>query len=253
MPDTPGSPTPEEVMAEKMAEMDKMKADLAAERQQLAADRQNNDELNRTMAGLTDAMNNANRPAPPPEPELEGEYDETTLRAAAQLTKRSLEAYHNEMAPRHAALEAGQFESEWRAAKTADPKNFGRMEQTMRKHFDSNPALKQPGAVDTLFVQMKGQHYDKLQEMDRADRQKEIENPEPNPTNYIDKSNKSDSIDTLTDDEGGMIRGVNRGVEDEDSRTQPEHYYLAKHGHYPNFEEGYLEKRGYKPVERGAK
>ena len=248
MPDTPGSPTPEEVMAEKMAELDKMKADMTAERQALATDRANTNELNSTISNLTTALQDANRPAPEPEPDL-GEYDEATLRAAAQLTKKQLEAYHSEIAPRLERNDAAQFENEWARERTADPKNFDRMEQTMRKHFDANPGLKQPGAVATLFVQMKGTHYNKLQEMDRADRQLEIENPTPAPTN--DPVKKSAGAgDSLSDEEWKFIRGLGRDGEG-NPNVDPEHYFLSKHGRYPDFDDNYIEDRGYEKVTRG--
>ncbi len=76
MPDEQGNPTPEEVMAEKMAELEKMKTDLTAERADMAAQRGQTDELNRTMAGLTDAIRTQNQPEPEVDPALEGEYDE---------------------------------------------------------------------------------------------------------------------------------------------------------------------------------
>lgn len=248
MPDEQGNPTPEEVMAQKMAELDKIKTDLAAERADLAAQRDQSTELNRTMAGLTDALRQQNQPAPVSDPDLEGEFDEATLRAAVALSKRQLEAYHNELSTEITDLRTGQFESEWQRARAEDPKNFGRLEQTMRKHFDSNPNLKRPGAVSALFIQMKGHHYNKLQEMDRAERQKEIDNPEPNPTSTFNAPEKT-KIDTLDENEWGLIRGMGR-ERDGTPNVEPEHYFLAKYGRFPNFEDKYLETRGYKPVER---
>jgi hypothetical protein len=251
MPDTQGNPTPEEVMAQKTAELEQMRADIAAERAELAAQRTQNDDLNRTMAGLTDAIRQQNSPAPQPDPDLEGEFDEATLRAAGALAKKQLEAYHNEMAPVIHGLRTGQFESEWERARADDPKNFGRLETSMRKHFEGSPHLKSPGAVSALFTQMKGYHYNKLQEMDRADRQKEIDNPEPNPTSYLEESKKKSAVDSLDENEWGLIRGMGRDREGTPN-VEPEHYFLAKYGRYPNFEEKYLETRGYKPVERGS-
>lgn len=252
MPVEPGTLTPEEVMAKKMAELDKMKADLTADRQRMEADRTNTSELNQTMASLTNVLNRANQPAPEPEPELEGEYDEATLRAAATIAKKQLQAYHNEIAPRLDRNDAAQFESEWARAKADDPKNFGRMETVMRKHFDTNPELKQPGSVDTLFTQMKGMHYNKLQEMDRADRQKEVDTPDPAPTSDYSDANVKKGDDTLSEDEWNFIRGLNRGITDSALQTHPEHYFLSKHGRYPEFEDNYIESRGYEKVKRGA-
>ncbi len=246
MPDTPGSPTPEEVMAEKMAELDKMKTELVADRGRLEADRANTVELNSTITNLTTALQDANRPAPDPEPDL-GEYDEATLKAAALLTKRQLEAYHNEIAPRLERNDAATFEAEWARAKAEDPKNFGRMEQTMRKHFDGNPGLKQPGAVAQLFVQMKGTHFDKLQEMDRADRQKEVDNPDPSPTST--PVTKTGETDTLSPNEWSMLKGVNRGVSDPEAITHPDHYFMAKYHRKPNWDEDYTTSQGYAKVE----
>jgi hypothetical protein len=34
--------------------------------------------------------------------------------------------------------------------------------------------------------------------------------------------------------------------------VEPEHYFLSKYGRYPDFEDNYLEDRGYKHVERGV-
>lgn len=249
MPDKLENLTPEEVMAEKMAELEKMKTDLATERADLVAQRGQNDELSRTMAGLTDAIQRQNQPEPVADPALEGEFDEATVRAAGALAKKQLEAYHNEIAPAIQDLRTGQFESEWQRAKAEDPKNFGRLETTMRKHFDAKPELKQPGAVATLFTQMKGHNYNKLQEMDRAERQKEIDNPEPNMTTApADK--KSDKVDTLDENEWNLIRKMGR-ENDGTPHVEPEHYFLSKYGRYPNFEDNYLEERGYKHVERG--
>lgn len=249
MPDSKENLTPEEVMAEKMAELEKMKTDLTAERADLAAQRGQNDELTRTMAGLTDAIRVQNQPEPVTDPALEGEYDEATVRAAGALAKKQLEAYHNEIAPEIQDLRAGQFESEWLQVKAADPKNFARLETTMRKHFDANPDLKRPGAASTLFTQMKGHHYNKLQEMDRAERQKEIDNPEPNSTtDPVDK--KVTKTDTLTEHEWDLIRKMGR-EQDGTPNVEPDHYFLSKYGRYPNFEDKYLEDRGYKSVERG--
>jgi hypothetical protein len=248
MPDAQENPTPEEVMAEKMAELEKMKTDLTAERADLAAQRGQSDELNKTMAGLTDAIRQQNQPEPEVDPALEGEFDEATVRAAGALAKKQLEAYHNEIAPEIQDLRAGQFESEWERVKVEDPKNFARLETTMRKHFEAHPELKRPGAAATLFTQMKGHHYNKLQEMDRAERQKEIDNPEPNMTTTpVDK--KSDKIDTLNENEWGLIRGMGR-ENDGTPNVSPEHYFLAKHGKWPNFDDTYLKERGYIPVER---
>ncbi len=249
MPDTPGNPTPEEVMAEKMAELSKMKTDLEEQGRQLSADRSNQDELNSTISSLTSALQDANRPAPEPEPDL-GEFDENTLKAAAVLTKRQLEAYHAELAPRLERNDAATFESEWARAKTEDPKNFGRMEQTMRQHFDANPTLKQPGAVADLFVKMKGTHFNKLQEMDRADRQKEIDSPDPTPTNDPVNTNKK-GTDILSAEEWKFIKGLGRDGNG-DPNVEPEHYYLSKHGRYPDFSENYIEERGYTKVTRNA-
>jgi hypothetical protein len=248
MPDEQGNPTPEEVMAEKMAELDSIKADLTAQKADLAAQRGQSDELNRTMSGLTDAIRLQNQPAEVIDPALEGEYDEATVRAAGALAKKQLEAYHNEIAPAIQDLRAGQFESEWQRVRTEDPKNFDRLNTTMRKHFDANPGLKQPGAVAQLFTQMKGHHYNKLQEMDRAERQKEIDNPEPNMTT-APADRKSDKVDTLDENEWGLIKGMGR-ERDGSPNVEPEHYFLAKYGRFPNFEDKYLEGRGYKPVER---
>ncbi len=248
MSDTPGSPTPEEVMAEKMAELEKMKSDLTAERADVASQRGQNDELNRTMAGLTDAIQRQNQPEPTPDPDLEGEFDEPTVRAAGALAKKQLEAYHAEIAPAIQSIAAGQFDSEWQRIKAEDPKNFGRLETTMKKHFDAQPNLKQPGAVAALFTQMKGHHYNKLQEMDRAERQKEIDNPEPNMTTTL-ADTKSTKVDTLDENEWNMIRKTGRD-NDGVPHIEPEHYFLSKYGRYPNFEDKYLEERGYKHVER---
>ena len=249
MPDAQGNPTPEEVMAQKQAELEKMQADLKTREDAFAARSSQNDELNRTMAGLTDAIRQQNTPDPEPDPALEGEFDEATVRAAAALSKKQLEAYHNEIAPEIQDLRAGQFESEWQRIKAEDPKNFARLETTMRKHFDTHPELKRPGAAGTLFTQMKGHHYNKLQEMDRAERQKEIDNPEPNMTTA--PANKKDSkVDTLNEDEWNMIRKTGRDNEG-NPHIEPEHYFLSRYGRYPNFEDKYLEDRGYKHVERG--
>ena len=249
MPDEQGNPTPEEVMAEKMAELEKMKTDLTAERADLAARRGQNDELNRMMVGLTDAIRQQNQPEPQIDPALEGEYDEATVRAAGALAKKQLEAYHNEIAPEIQDLRTGQFESEWQRVKAEDPKNFGRLETTMRKHFDAHPELKRPGAAATLFTQMKGHHYNKLQEMDRAERQKEIDNPEPNmTTDSVDK--KTTKVDTLDENEWNLIRKMGR-EQDGTPNVEPDHYFLSKYGRYPNFADKYLEERGYKNVERG--
>lgn len=250
MPDAQGNPTPEEVMAEKIAELEKMKTDLAAERADLVAQRDQNDELNRTMVGLTDAIRQQNQPEPEIDSALEGELDEATLRAGVALNKKQLEAYHSEISPELQELRAGQFESEWQRIRAEDPKNFGRLETTMRKHFDANPQLKRPGAAATLFTQMKGHHYNKLQEMDRAERQKEIDNPEPNPTTApADK--KDTKVDTLDENEWNLIRKMGR-EQDGTPNVEPEHYFLSKYGRYPNFEDKYLEDRGYKHVERGV-
>ncbi len=248
MPDSQENLTPEEVMAEKMAELEKMKADLATERADMVAQRGQNDELNRTMAGLTDVIRQQNQPEPEVDPALEGEFDEASVRAAGAVSKKQLEAYHNEIAPAIQELRTGQFDSEWQRIKAEDPKNFGRLETTMKKHFDANPNLKQPGAVGQLFTQMKGHHYNKLQEMDRAERQKESDNPEPNMTTTpLDK--KSDKVDTLDENEWNMIRKTGRDNEGT-PHIEPEHYFLSKYGRYPNFEDKYLEDRGYKHVER---
>ncbi len=250
MPDKPEDPTPEQLMEQKMAELETMKAELSAQKAEITAQRDQSTELNRTMAGLTDAIRQQNTPEPAPDPALEGEFDEATVRAAAALSKKQLEAYHNEIAPAIQDLRAGQFESEWERARRDDPKNFGRLEQTMRKHFDSKPELKQPGAVGTLFTQMKGHHYNKLQEMDRAERQKEIDNPEPNPTTPV-HDKKSTKVDELNEEEWKLIRGMGR-EHDGTPNVSPEHYYLAKHGKWPNFGDQYLEAHGYEPVERSS-
>ena len=250
MPDSQENLTPEEVMAEKMAELEKMKADLATERADMVAQRGQNDELNRTMAGLTDVIRQQNQPEPEVDPALEGEFDEASVRAAGAVSKKQLEAYHNEIAPAIQELRTGQFDSEWQRIKNEDPKNLARLETTMKKHFDANPNLKQPGAVGQLFTQMKGHHYNKLQEMDRAERQKEIDNPEPNMTTTpLDK--KSDKVDTLDENEWNMIRKTGRDNEGT-PHIEPEHYFLSKYGRYPNFEDKYLEDRGYKHVERNS-
>ncbi len=249
MPDAQGNPTPEEVMAEKQAELKKMQDDLAARENAFAARATQNDELTATMAGLTDAIKLQNQPEPEVDPALEGEYDEASVRASAAIAKKQLEAYHSEIGPELQDLRAGQFESEWQRLKAEDPKNFGRLETAMRKHFDGNPSLKRPGAAAQLFVQMKGHHYNKLQEMDRADRQKEVDNPEPNMTTTpVDK--KDAKVDTLDENEWNLIRKMGR-EQDGTPNVEPEHYFLAKHGRYPNFSEKYLEDRGYKEVERG--
>ncbi len=248
MPDKIEDPTPEQLMEQKMAELETMKADLTAQKAEIVAQRDQTTELNQTMAGLTEAIRGQNRPAPEPDPDLEGEFDEPTVRAAAALSKKQLEAYHNEIAPAIQDLRAGQFENEWERARRDDPKNFGRLEQTMKKHFDSNPNLKQPGAVGQLFTQMKGHHYNKLQEMDRAERQKEIDNPEPNPTtDVVDKKNTK--ADTLNEEEWKLSRGMGR-ERDGTPNVNPEHYFLSRYGRFPNFEDDYLESRGYKHVER---
>ena len=250
MPDNNGNPTPEELMAEKQAELKKMQEDLTARENAFATRTSQNDELTATMAGLTEAIQRQHQPEPVVDPALEGEYDEASVRASAAVSKKQLEAYHNEIAPELQDLRAGQFESEWQRAKDEDPKNFGRLETAMKKHFDAHPELKRPGAAATLFTQMKGHHYNKLQEMDRAERQKEIDNPEPNMTTEpADKKNTK--VDTLDENEWNLVRKMGR-EQDGTPNVEPEHYFLAKYGRYPNFEDKYLEDRGYKHVERGA-
>ncbi len=249
MPDAQGNPTPEEVMAEKQAELKKMQEDLTARETAFAVRSSQNDELTQTMAGLTVAIQQQNQPEPEVDPALEGEYDEASVRASAVIAKKQLEAYHNEIAPELQELRAGQFDSEWARVEAQDPKNFGRLRATMEKHFAANPGLKRAGAVGTLFTQLKGHHYNKLQDMDRAERQKEIDNPEPNPTTQlIDK--KSDKVDSLSADEWNMIGKTGRDNEG-NPHIEPDHYFLSRYGRYPNFPDGYLEERGHKSVERG--
>ena len=118
----------------------------------------------------------------------------------------------------------------------------------MRKHFDGNPGLKQPGAVAQLFVQMKGTHFAKLQEMDRAERTQELNNPDPTPTSDPVKRT-GDKVDNLTDEEWKFIKGLGRdgnGV----PNVEPEHYFLSKFGRYPDFADDYIENRGYEKVTR---
>ena len=240
MADKPGDPTApsdsvEDPVAQKMAEIEKMRESLAADRDALAADRAQTTELNRTMGELAVSIRQQNEPEPEPLEPMPEEYDENTLRAAGMIAKRQLEAYHKELEPVLTSVQTGQFNSEWERVKAGDKKNFERMEKTMRTHFDNSPHLKVPGAVEELFVQMRGFHYAKLQELDRADRQGDTI-VEPNPTTVTRRKDQPEK-DTLTDAQWGAVKGL--GVD-------PEHYYMAKHQRKPDFADGYLEDHGFK-------
>lgn len=239
MSNEPGSPTVED----KLAELEKLRADVEAERQAMVAQRAQTEELNNTMSSLAAAIAQQNAPAEPqyeddPMPE---DYDERTLQAAATMTKRALREYHNGIAPAIENLRSGQFESEWDRVRSQDPKNFDRMKNQMRKYFDDNPGAKQPGALANLFVQMRGTHFQKLQEMDAAERAAALNTPTPDPSPLsAPKAGKADNATTFNEDELRIIRGMQGAV-------HPEDYYLGRYGEKPNFPEGYLAGLGFEP------
>lgn len=242
--DKPGNPTPPEVSVEdRMKELEALKASVEADRAELAEQRRTTEALNATMENIAQALQP--RPEPEPDEPMPETYDENTLEAAGQIAKKMLRGYHQEISPVIESLAAGQFESEWERVKRTDPKNFGRMEKTMRQYFDKNPTAKQPGAVDRLFVQMRGTHYDKLREMDAAERQAGDEtadlssNLAPTP-----KGKASEEHDEFNEDELRVVRGMGPQA------VHPEDYFLARYGRMPNFPDGYVEKLGAAPKER---
>lgn len=238
MSETPGDPTPQDTDIEaRLKELESMKASVEAERNQLAADREQQRELNATMQNIANALN---APEPEEDEPLPENYDENTLRAAGQVAKKMLESYHKELSPYLQNLSSGAFEGEWERVKSSDPKNFSRMEKTMRDYFDKHPEAKLPGAVERLFVQMRGTHFKKLQEMDAADRQAELETtPDPG-TAPKPKGNVEN--DTLNADELRVLRGMRE--------VHPEDYFIGRYGRLPNFTEEYLAELGWKPKER---
>jgi len=240
MADQPGDPTtpddkPVDAVEAKLAEIEKVRASLEADRASLAEEKQQTANLNQTMSNLADTIQQQNTPEPVEE-SLPEDFDENTLRAAGIIAKRQLEAYHNELMPVLTDVQVGQFTSEWERVKASDPKNFARMETSMKDYFDKNPTQKVVGAVENLFVKMRGTHYTKLQEMDRAERQQDT-TIDPNPTTMPRKGAKEADKDTLSDEQWGVVKGL--GV-------TPEHYYMGQHGRKPDFADGYIEDHGYK-------
>ena len=238
-PTEPQEPTQSDPVADKLAELDKMRDKLAAETEAAQQARRQTEELTQTVGALTEALQQQNQ-EPQDEPiDLEG-VDERVLQAAQKISEVQLREYDRQVGAELNELRAGQFSQEWERVRATDEKNFDRMSKAMRDYFDKNPTMKRPGAVEELFIRMRGAHYTKLQEMDRAERANDPV-PDPAPTASLSGGNdKDDKLDTLNSEQEGVCRGLG---------THPTHYFMGKYGRKPNFAEGYVESLGFKPLE----
>lgn len=238
--ETPAAPSVED----RMAALEKMRGDLEAERSALTAERTGMQTLATTLAEIVAQT----RPAQvEPEPELptEEEWEQNRQSAVAKLTqaqlREGLRAYDSVRGAEIDEVKSALVDVEWERVRQEDPKNFGRLEATMRAYFTKHPAEKRPGAVKEAFTRLRGIHYTKLQEMDRAERQSE---PVIDPAPGGQPPRKGKEADTFSAHEVKAIRGLG---------ADPRHYFLAKHGREPNFGKDYLSSVGLRLQEEPAK
>ena len=233
----PANPTPAAPSAEdRLAALEKMQTEIAAERSAISREREGMQSLTTTLAELISQTRPAPAPAPAPDIPSDEDFETDRVGSTARLSqaqvRAGLEAYDSVRGAEIAELKSALVDVEWERVRTEDPKNFGRLEATMKAYFQKNPAEKRPGAVREAFVRLRGIHYGKLQEMDRAERQTEtIVDPAPGgqPTR------KGKETDVFTPAEVKTIRGL---------RADPRHYFLAQQGREPEFAKGYLESVG---------
>ena len=218
-----------------------MKAEFDKEREAITAERAGLTALVSTVSDLASRL--APPPAPAPDPNAglptEEEWEQDRPSAAAKLSqvqiREALRAYDEVRGAEIAETRAALVDVEWERVRAEDPKNFGRLEATMRSYFQKNPDAKRPGAVRDAFIRLRGIHYGKLQEMDRAERQTEpIVDPAPSSGGRATKSTKVEP-DMFLPSEVRVIKGLG---------SDPKHYFMAKHGREPQFDKGYLSSVG---------
>ena len=232
----PGTETPAPSVEERMAALERMRTDIETERTSLSREREGMQTLATTLAEIVAQ----NRPAPAPEPgpdlPTDEEWEQDRPSAVAKLAqaqfREGLRAYDSVRGAEIAEVKSALVEVEWERVRAEDPKNFGRLEATMKSYFAKHPDEKRPGAVREAFTRLRGIHYGKLQEMDRAERQTDqVVDPAPGGQ----PPRKGKEVDAFSPHEVKAIRGLG---------ADPRHYFLAKHGREPEFAKGYLDSVG---------
>ena len=226
--ETPAAPSVEE----RMAALEKMRTDIEAERTSLSNERAGMQTLATTLAEIVAQTRPAQAPEPGPDLPTDDEWEADRPSATAKLTqaqiREGLRAYDSVRGAEIAEVKSALVEVEWERVRAEDSKNFGRLEATMKAYFTKHPEEKRPGAVREAFVRLRGIHYAKLQEMDRAERQTDtVVDPAPGGQT----TRKGKEADAFSRDEVKAIRGLG---------ADPRHYFLAKHGREPEFAKGYL-------------
>lgn len=230
--ETPAAPSVEE----RMAALEKASNDLAAERTAITREREGMQSLATTLAELVAQTRPAPAPEPVPDIPSDDDFEADRVGATARLTqaqiREGLRAYDSVRGAEIAELKGALVDVEWERVRGEDPKNFGRLEATMRAYFQKHPDEKKPGAVREAFVRLRGIHYNKLQEMDRAERQTDVV-VDPAPGGQPPR--KAKETDAFSANEVKAIRGLG---------ADPRYYFLAKHGREPEFAKGYLDSVG---------
>jgi len=239
MPDKTPDPAPTaepKTADELLQELTEVKATLSAEREASEGVRQS----------FVQAINAAsNAPAAPlasaPEPEPEDiptseDFDEdhanATARLSATMIKRGLSEYDHAKSAENAELRDAVLTMEWDRVRTEDPKNFDRLS----KHINAamqKPGARRPGAIRTLFYQLRGQYMPQLQEMDRQDKSRE---PVVDPNPPVGDDSKAKPVDdVLNAEEILVIKGMGQDA------TQ---YFRTRYSKDPKFADGYLRSLG---------
>lgn len=235
MSEEPGNPkdstgeVQKDEVKERMAELDKMKADLGAELDKAKANNEGLANLNATLQTLTKPQ-----PAPQPEPEplpSDEEFEADRAGSAARVSQRvmneGLKSYHEAIAPELQELKQGLRRVEMDRIKTEDPKNFKRLEKDMNDVLDKYNYSS--GLAERVFYQIRGRKFNELREMDRTESMQEPV-PDTNSSIGSKRGGKKEEYDSL--DETVMVHGVQKnpahtaralGVKQED-------YFKLKYG-----------------------